>query len=332
MKALIRKLTEAFGPSGFEDDVRALIRAEVEPFADDIEVDAIGNLIVHKKGDGSGLKVIVAAHMDEIGLMASHITKEGFVRVTNIGYIFPQTLRGSRVHFTGGAVGSLFSEHVEFRDQNKVGTLSDHFVDVGATSREDCPVKIGEAAAFVRDMAQVGNRLIAKSMDDRIGCVVAIEMLKRLEATPHDLYVVFTVQEEVGLRGARAAANRILPDVAIAIDVSPTGDILHTLKMDSRLGGGPLIKILDKGMIAHRGLVEAMKKQAEVAAIPYQPEVLLVGSTDAMVMQVAGPGCAAGAISIPCRYVHTQSEMVDLDDVENCIRLLTAVIANPIDL
>ncbi|RMH01451.1 MAG: M42 family peptidase [Chloroflexi bacterium] len=330
MNELIKKLTEAYGPAGFEDQVRDLIQPEVAPYADEIKVDALGNLIVHKKGDGSGLKVMIAAHMDEIGVMVTHITKEGYVRFTNIGGVYPRTLHGNRVRFADGTIGIISTEPLA--DRNKVNSLDKHFIDVGATSSEDCPVKVGDAAGFWREFAVLGSRLVAKSMDDRIGCVVAIEALKRLKETPHDVYFVFSVQEEVGTRGAQTAANALNPDVGIALDVTLTGDTPEARPMAVSLGKGTAIKVKDTGMIAHAGLVKLMRQRAEEAGIPYQMEVLEGGTTDARPMQIANAGCAAGCISIPCRYVHSQSEMVDGNDVENSVRLLVEILSKPIAL
>jgi endoglucanase len=169
-------------------------------------------------------------------------------------------------------------------------------------------------------------------MDDRIGCVVAIEALKRLSTTPHDVYFVFSVQEEVGTRGAETAANAISPDVGIALDVTTTGDVPEAIAMSVSLGQGPAIKVKDSGMIAHTGLVRLMRQRAEEGNIPYQLEVLTGGSTDARSIQISNGGVMAGCISIPCRYVHTQSETVDADDVEGCIKLLVEILANPIEL
>ncbi|RMD51406.1 MAG: M42 family peptidase [Candidatus Thermofonsia bacterium] len=330
MNELIKKLVEAYGPSGFEDGMRDLIRPEVAPYADDIQVDALGNLIVHKKGNGSGLKVMVAAHMDEIGVMVTHITKEGFLRFTNIGGVLPHNLNGSRVRFANGTIGVVASERIT--DRSKVLGLDKHYIDVGATSPEDCPVQVGDAAGFVRPFLAQGKRLTAKSMDDRIGCVVAIEALKRINETPNDLYIVFSVQEEVGVRGAQTAAQAIDPDVGIALDVTLTGDVPSARSMAVSLGKGAAIKVKDSGMIAHAGLVRLMRQRAEENNIPYQLEVLDGGTTDARSMQIANGGSAAGCISIPCRYVHSQSETVDADDVQACIELLAAILANPIDL
>lgn len=330
MNDLVAKLVEAIGPSGFEDHVREMVRAEVEAHADEIQVDALGNLVVRKRGDGSGRKVMIAAHLDEIGVMVTHITKEGFLRFTNIGGVYPHTLMGARVQFADGTLGVVYSERLE--DRGKVHGLDKHYIDVGASSRDDCPVRVGDAAGFYGPFAAQGEQLIAKSMDDRIGCAVAIAALQQLEMTPHDVYFVFSSQEEVGTRGAQAAANAIEPEIGIALDVTATGDTPGARAMAVELGKGPAIKVKDTGMIAHGGLVQLMRQRAEEAGISHQMEVLEAGSTDARSIQIAGAGSAAGTISIPCRYVHSQSEVVNAGDVENCVRLLVAILSQPIEL
>jgi endoglucanase len=234
------------------------------------------------------------------------------------------------VQFADGLIGLVHGEPLA--DRGNVHPLNKHYIDVGAGSREDCPVQIGAAAGFERRFIAQGNRLTAKSMDDRIGCAIAIEALRRLSSTPHDVYFVFSVQEEVGTRGAQVAANAIAPDVGIALDVTLTGDLPEADSMAVSLGKGPAIKVKDSGMIAHQGLVALMKQRAAEAGIPFQLEVLVGGTTDARPMQIAGPGCAAGCISIPCRYVHTQSETVDAGDVENCVQLLVEILQKPIEL
>lgn len=330
MNDLIKKLVEAYGPSGFEDQMRDLIRPEVEPYVDEVRVDALGNLIALKRGDGQGLKVMIAAHMDEIGLMVTHVTKEGFLRFTNIGGVRPHGLWGSRVQFANGVIGVIGSDRLD--DRHKIHPLNKHYIDVGATSPDDCPVGVGDAAGFMQPFIANGSLLTSKTMDDRIGCVVAIETLKRLQNTPHDVYFVFSVQEEVGTRGAQAAANGLDPDVGIALDVTITGDVPECAPMSVSLGKGAAIKVKDSGMIAHAGLVRLMRQRAEAANIPFQMEVLDGGSTDARSIQIANGGAAAGCISIPCRYVHSQSETVHVGDVQACIDLLVKILANPIEL
>lgn len=330
MDELIKKLVESFGPSGFEDQIRELIRKEVDGLADEITIDAMGNLIVHKEGEDDGLKVMIAAHMDEIGIMTTHITEKGFLRFTKIGGLRPQALMGGRIQFADGLIGTIYTEKLE--TWNKLHPLDKHYIDVGGTSREDCPIEVGTTGGFLGPFIAQGTRRIAKSMDDRIGCAVAIEALKQLDQSPHDLYFVFSVQEEVGTRGAQAAANKLQPDVGLAIDVTMAGDTPEAPIMPVELGAGPAIKVKDAGMIAHSGLVRQMRARAEELDIPYQLEVLEGGSTDARSMQIAGPGSAAGCLSIPCRYVHTPSEIVDIQDVENAVRLLVSLISQPIEL
>ncbi|MCL4804600.1 MAG: M20/M25/M40 family metallo-hydrolase [Anaerolineae bacterium] len=334
MNDLIRMLVEAYGPSGFEDGIREIIRPLVEPHVDEVRVDAMGNLIAFKRaagGQANPHKVMIAAHMDEIGVMVSHITEKGFLRFTNIGGVFSHTLMGGRVRFEDGTLGVIGSDRID--DRSAIHPLSKHFIDVGATSREDCPVRVGQAANFDRPFEARGRHLTAKSMDDRIGCVVAIEALRHLPADiAHDLYFVFSVQEEVGTRGAEVAANGIMPDVSIALDVTLTGDVPEARPMDVSLGSGPAIKVKDSGMISHPGLVRLMRRRAEEAGITYQMEVLDGGSTDARAMQLAGPGSVAGCISIPCRYVHSPSETVDAEDVAGAVALLVALLTGDMEL
>jgi endoglucanase len=330
METLIKRLVETYGPSGYEDQVREMIRQEIEPYADDMAVDAMGNLIAHKAGDGTGLKVMIAAHMDEIGVMVTHVTEKGFLRFTNIGGVRPHTLMGARVRFANGTTGVVYSEKLE--NAKQIHPLQKHFIDVGASGRDDCPVEVGAAACFERSFVRRGAHYTAKSMDDRIGCAVAIETMRRLESTPHDLYFVFSVQEEVGTRGAETAANALGPDVGIALDITLAGDPPGAPTIAVNLGAGTAIKVKDSGMIAHAGLVRHMRQVAEDAGVDYQLEVLERGTTDARSMQIAGPGCAAGCISIPCRYAHSQSETVAVDDVQGSVQLLTEILSRPIAL
>jgi endoglucanase len=298
--------------------------------ADELTIDTLGNLIAMKRGDGTGEKVMIAAHMDEIGVMITHVTAEGYLRFTNIGGVSAHTLLGGRVRFADGQIGIIHADR--FEDAAKVHRLAKYFIDVGAASRETCSVSVGAPAGFFRPFLAQDGRWTAKSMDDRIGCVVAIEALRQLESTPHDVYFVFSVQEEVGTRGAMTAANALTPDIGIALDVTLTGDTPNARTMAINLGEGPAIKVKDSGMIAHVGLVRLMRQRAEAAGIPYQLEVLDGGSTDARSMQIAGPGVAAGCLSVPCRYVHSQSETVAASDVENAVKLLVAILSQPMPL
>lgn len=333
MKKLLQTLTETFGPSGYEDEVRKIVRNEVEALADEIRVDTLGNLIVHRRPTKSGQapkRIMIAAHMDEIGVIVSHVDENGFVRFSPMGGVFRRYVLGGRVRFLNGTQGIIGFDRLD--NVNELPTLDKVYIDVGATSPKDCPVKIGDVAAFERQYSDLGDRLVAKSMDNRVGVLVAIETLRALKSTPFDLYFVFTTQEEVGIRGATTSAYGVDPDVGIALDVTPTGDTPNALRMEMALGKGPCIKIQDVGMIADPRVVQWMIHTAEKNKIPYQREVLLIGGTDARAIQLTRAGVPAGCISIPVRYVHSPSEMVDYSDVQNAVKLLSALLRTPIDL
>ncbi len=331
MKSLIKKLVETVGPSGYETKIREVVKNEVEKYADEIHTDAMGNLIVRKgRKSEPGLKIMLSAHMDEIGLMVTHVDKNGFARFTTIGGVRPHNCLGGRVRFLNGVAGVIGGEKLE--NINHVHAIENMFIDFGAKSPEDSPIKIGDVAAFDRPFEDLGNRLIAKSMDDRISVAVLIDVLKKVKNSPHELYFVFSTQEEVGLRGATTAAYGIDPDLGIAVDVTTTGDTPRGTLMDVKLGAGPAIKIKDGGMLSDPQLIEAMVQCAQQLKIPYQLEILLGGTTDAKAMQITKAGMPAGCVSIPTRYVHSPSEMVDFNDVENAVKLLSKLISEPINL
>jgi tetrahedral aminopeptidase len=328
---LIRKLTEAWGPSGYEHQIRALIHEEVAALADEIHVDGLGNLIC-RVGTG-GKKVMVAAHMDEIGVMANYAEPNtNYLRFTNIGGLLQNTLHGNRVRFEDGTIGVVAVHDAFGHSRRNSPDLDGFYIDVQSENGE-MMVQPGSPAGFWREMEVRGNRVIAKSLDDRIGCVVAIETMRRLNKNaPNEIYFAFTVQEEVGARGAIAAAYNIAPDVGIALDVTGTGDEIKNRKMAIKLGAGAAIKVQDSSLIVPPAVRDWMVARAETENIPYQLELLIGGGTDAAAIQTARAGVPSGCISIPCRYVHTTSETVDLGDVTACIDLLTSLVANPIEL
>jgi len=331
MKTLIQKLVETISPSGYEAAIREVIKAEIAAYADDIQVDALGNLIARKGTKGKdGKRIMLAAHMDEIGVMVTHVDENGFVRFAPIGGVFPVNLPGGRVVFANGTLGTIGRERPE--DPSKVQSLEHLFIDVGATSHANCPVKIGDVAGFQRPFVDLGDRLMAKSMDDRVGVAILIETLHQIKQTPNELVFVFSTQEEVGCRGATTAAYAIDPDIGIASDVTSTGDTPKSARMDVSLGKGPAIKVRDSGMLADPHLVKCMVAAAEKAKIPYQLEVLEGGTTDARSMQISRAGMSAGCLSIPCRYVHSPSEVVDYNDVLNSVKLFVALFSQPVHL
>ncbi len=325
MRNMIRQLVEAYGPSGHEEQVRALIETEIRDLADDIRTDALGNLIAFRKGRGNGRRIMLSAHMDEIGVMVSYVDKRGFLRINPIGGVQPLHAVTGRVRFADGTTGVIGMEKQD--DQSKIPVMDKLFVDVGATGPRDCTVKVGDAACFDRQMTETGGNLVAKAMDDRIGCAVLIAVMKALECSPHDLFFVFSVQEEVGLRGATTSAFGILPELGIAVDVTGCPDTPEApYKMAVALGKGPAIKIKDAGMLASPKIKDWMIDTAEKHGIPHQLEVLPFGATDARAMQTTQGGVLSGCLSIPCRYVHSTSETVSYNDVRNAVKLLTAML------
>lgn len=323
MKSVIKQLTEAFGPSGYETEVTELIKTMVEKHVDEIKTDVMGNLIAIKKGSTDGKSIMFAAHTDEIGLVVTHIDDKGFLRFGNVGGVGISTLVGNRVRFAGGAVGAIYQEKGSWKEL----TLDKLYIDIGAETKEDAleKVKVGEFGIFHREFEDLGNRLIAKSMDDRVGCAVLIEALKKIQNPKNTLYFVFTTQEEVGLRGARTAAYGIEPDLGIALDVTLTGDMPEARRMDVSLGEGAAIKVKDSSLIVHPKVKDLLVDLAEEKQIPYQLEVLEAGGTDAGAIHVTRDGVRSGAISIPTRYVHSPSEMVDIRDIEACVDLVIAL-------
>ena len=316
--------------SGHEAQVRALIAERVRDYADDVRTDALGNLIVLKEGTGGGKRVMVAAHMDEIGLIATFVDKKGFLRFGRLGGVRPLSVLGQRVRFGNGILGVIGAE--KGASGPALPPWEEMYIDVGASSPEDAPVGVGDAACFDEPLVVQGNRLIAKAMDDRIGCALGVQALLELGETPNDVYFVFTVQEEVGIRGATVSAFGVEPEVALALDVTLVGDTPEASPMAVSLGQGPAIKVMDSGMLTHPGVKRWMVQTAERAGIPYQLEVLLAGATDAAAMQRSRAGVPAGCLSVPTRYVHSPSEVVDYGDVQAGVRLLVELLGNPITL
>jgi tetrahedral aminopeptidase len=330
MKELIRKLSETYGPAGREETIAAVIHDEIADYVDETYTDVIGNLYAVK--NGSGAKVMIAAHMDEIGVIVTFIEEKGFLRFSNVGGVSPYILLGQQVVFANGTVGTV---SVEKLDDIKKLAFDKMYIDIGARDKEEASAKvsIGDVATYFRLLSQNGGRVIGKAMDNRAGCAVLIKTLQELGKTENTILAVFTAQEEVGLRGSRTSSYKLDPDVGLAIDVTLVGDTPEPHhKMDVSLGKGPAVKVKDTSVICHPQLKEILVTLADKNNIPYQLEVLTAGGTDAGAIHLSREGVPAGVISIPCRYVHTPGEMVDLDDMENAVRLLKLFLSGPIDL
>ena len=328
MKELIEDLCGVFGPSGQEERISEAIVQHLEGLVDEVRSDRLGNLIAVKRPTDSGAngkRIMLAAHMDEIGVMVTHVDAQGFCRFTTMGGVITQTLIGSRVEFANGVEGAFGLEgRAVPRDRP---TMQKMFLDVGATGKEDARVQVGDSAVFRSSFGAVGDRLFAPNLDDRIGCAVLIQTLRELENSPHELLAVFTVQEEVGARGATTAGYGLEPEIILAIDVTATGDFPQATPMEVALGNGPAIKIMDRRMIAHPKVRGWLESTAQAQDIPYQLEVLEYGSTDASAVQISRAGVPAGTVSIPCRYVHTPSQVADCNDARNAVRLLVSALS-----
>ncbi|NLX64170.1 MAG: M42 family metallopeptidase [Clostridiaceae bacterium] len=321
---IINKLTQTFGPSGNEKKVADLIRDMLKDKVDEVKTDVLGNLICIKKG--SGKKIMLAAHMDEIGIIVSFIDKNGFLRFSNVGGLNPFVILGKRVIFENGSVGVVWYE--ENIDDIKNIKLEKMYIDIAASSKEDAErlVNVGDMAVFEAGTILQNGRIISKSMDNRIGCAVLVQTALNQPETENEIYYVFTAQEEVGLRGAGPAAYGLMPDMALAVDVTATGDTPECKPMAVKLGAGPAIKIKDRSVIAHPEVKDLLIKCAIENNIPHQFEILSQGGTDAGSIHTTAGGIPSGGVAIPTRNVHNSAEIVDMKDVENAVKLIEAFI------
>ena len=328
---ILEKLLSCDSPPGYEKTVRDFIRETVSPFADEVRVDGLGNLLV-RKGEKAknGMRVMIAAHMDEIGLVATHIAEGGFVRVSNMGGVHGAYAVGQRVRFLNGAHGVIGHEFEGFAGE-KI-SLDKLFVDVGASSVDDCPVQVGDAAVFEGRFEELGGRWTSKALDDRVSVAVLIETLRLLGKSPHELWFVFTVMEEGGRKGAGPAAFGVDPDIAIALDVLTAGDTPKGYQSPVELGKGPVLKMMDARLIADPALMKAVEKAAAKIRLSMQRAVLKRGATDGSMIQVARDGIPTANLGIPARYIHSPVEMVDARDVEKTVSLMLELLENPIQL
>lgn len=320
----LEELTGAFGVSGSEKEVAGIIRSHISPKVDGMETDALGNVIALKKGCGENKKrIMVAAHMDEIGFSVVSVNDKGFVRLRAIGGVSVHASFMGHVRFKNGTIGMI--GHDGDLSENKNNDIGRLYADTGARSREEAlkMVSVGETACYHSCHIEFPNgRVLSKALDDRIGCYVLMESIMRGIRPYHDIYFVFTVQEEVGLRGARVAANRVDPHIGVAVDICGSYDTPGTPEGNVVMGGGASIKINDASVLCDEELVGIMERTAKENDIKHQMEVLPAGGTDAGAINMAHNGVKAAGISIPTRYGHSSGAMVDMGDVECCIRLL----------
>jgi endoglucanase len=334
---LLQELCETPGIPGREERLRALVRRELGPVVDELRVDALGNLIGVKRKPGAP-KLMIAAHMDEIGFVVTHIDKErGWLRVVGLGGHDPRNMVAQRVTVCaegGDLPGILYPgvkpPHIQTdEDRKKQFVVSDFFIDLGMpAARVRELVAIGTPVTLHRQFQTIGECVTCKALDDRVAVYVMLRTLQRVQTFGFETYAVATVQEEIGLRGALTSAFGIYPDVGIALDVTPAADIPGVPEHEqvSRLGQGTAIKLLDSSAISHPKLVAYLKELATRRTISWQPEILPRGGTDAGAMQRIQAGVAVGTISIPTRYIHTSVEMAHQADIDASIALMAAFI------
>ncbi|HIU74873.1 MAG TPA: M42 family metallopeptidase [Candidatus Pelethocola excrementipullorum] len=324
---LFKELTQLHGVSGYEREVREFIKGKAAPYADEITEDAIGNLIVLKKGSAPDKKkIMLAAHMDEIGVQVIKIEENGMIMIKSLGCSWIYTAYQSRVQFRNGTIGVIASRVRPEQIDNKFVNL---YVDIGVSSKEEVLkyVDVGDVGVYMGPYAELAGEFItAKAIDDRVGCYMLLETLKNLKEVKNDIYFVFTVQEEEGCRGSKVTAERIQPDLGVAVDVTPGMDRPGDLEGSNTPGNGTAIKISDTSVICDEYLVEKMIDCCKREQIKYQKDVIYVGGTDASSINLSHYGVKAAGISVVTRYTHGPNAIVNKDDIRASIALLTGFV------
>ncbi|MGN4124122.1 M42 family metallopeptidase [Lysinibacillus sphaericus] len=339
---MFKDLTDANGIAGNERAPREVMKKYIAPYADSVETDNLGSVIAKKVGDENGPKIVVAGHLDEVGFMVTQIDDKGFIKFQTVGGWWSQVMLAQRVTITTrkgeeiiGVIGSKPPHILPAEVRNKVVDIKDMFIDVGAASKEEVlewGVRPGDMVTpyFEFNVMKNDKYLLAKAWDNRIGCAIAIDVMKALkdEKHPNILYSVGNVQEEVGLRGAKTATHKIQPDIGFAVDVGVAGDTpgVTPKESNSKMGAGPQIVVYDASMVSHRGLREFVLDVADDNNIPYQFEAMAGGGTDAGSIHVTANGVPALSIGIATRYIHSHAGILHRDDYDNAVKLMVEVI------
>ncbi|WP_153730599.1 M42 family metallopeptidase [Sporosarcina obsidiansis] len=339
---MLKELTDARGIPGNEREARDVMKKHIEPFADQIEHDGLGSLIALKEGDTNGPKIMIAGHLDEVGFMVTRIDDKGFIYFQTVGGWWSQVMLAQRVSIVTrsnetitGVIGSKPPHILPPEARKKPVDIKDMFIDVGAASKEEVlewGILPGDMVVpyFEFTVMKNENYLLAKAWDNRIGCAIAIEVMKQLkdENHPNRVYSVGAIQEEVGLRGAKTATNKIQPDIGFAVDVGIAGDTpgISSKEAVGNMGEGPQILLYDASMVSHRGLRNFVVETAEDLGIPYQFATMAGGGTDAGSIHLSGTGIPTLAICIPTRYIHSHAAMLHREDFENTVRLLVELV------
>ena len=335
---LLAEICEVAGTSGFEQRVREIVLREVTPLVDEVSIDNMGNVTAIKKGKDSSKKVMIGAHMDEIGFIVTHIDDNGFIYFHTLGGFDPKTLTAQRVIIHGkkdviGVMGSKPIHLMNAADRAKVPTIKDYFIDTGRSKKElDKIISVGDTITRERELIEMGDCLNCKSLDNRVSVFILIEMFREMKKKPtYDVYGVFTVQEEIGIRGANVSSMDINPDFGFGLDTTIAWDTPGSTKQEqvSALGEGACIKVMDSSTVCDYRMVAYMKEIAKKKKLKTQLEILPAGGTDTAGIQRMNPGGSiAGAVSIPTRHIHQVIEMVHKKDVRGAIDLLRHSVEN----
>jgi len=326
---LLANLSEAFGPSGFEEPVRSVLTEELAPHGDRAETDSMGNLLISKGLDRSGPRGLVAAHMDEVGFLIDDIDDQGFLRFKTLGGFDPRVLPSKRVvcgpNRVPGVVGAT-PNHLLDKDDDRAPRIDDLYIDIGATSREEATklVGVGEAAAFDTAFAALGELIKGKALDDRAGCYIAARLA--MSDVPLPMHYAFTVQEEVGLRGAKVAANRVRPDFAVVLEATTCADRPDptTAGHSTYMGRGPVLTFQDSSSVPNKALLDLLVETAKQEGIPFQWKETTLGGNDAGSIHKASGGIPTVSVSLPCRYIHSPCSFLYKSDIEHTVGLVEA--------
>jgi len=334
----LEKLSNANGVTGREAEVRDLMKKYLKPYVDETREDKLGNLIAFKKGNKDAPTVMLAAHMDEVGLMIKNIKKKGFLQFAKVGGIDDRVLLAQKVivHTDKGPLTGVIGSkpvHIQKEEERKKFIEADRlFIDVGARDKNEAEkmgVQVGDVVSFDTKFVQIGeNVVLGKALDDRIGCAMMVETLRRLQKVDCNVYAVGTIQEEVGLRGATIAAFQVAPDVCIVLESTVAGDMpgVEEGKAPAKVGEGPVLTVADAGLIAHPKVLRLLIDSAKENKIPYQLETGIRGSTDAARISLSREGVPSGVISVATRYIHSPAAILNLEDAEKTVKLAVVAI------
>jgi len=332
---LLEKLSNAFGPSGSEDDVADLLKKELEAYADETHVDKLGNVLFYHNGKEGSPKIMLAAHMDEIGFIVTFVEETGFLRFDTIGGITNIIMPGQRVLLRGdkgylkGIIGTKPPHLMTVEELGKIIPKEDLFIDVGADSigqAKEKGVDVGTMGVFDVDFADLGDGYYrGKSFDDRAGCTVLAEVFKALKDSSYNVVAVGSVQEELGIRGAKTAAWQVDPDFGLALEGTFVSDVPATRpdRVSSKIKGGPVVTIMDRSSFTHPHVLKTLIKVGREKSIPFQFKQVPVGGTDAGAIHLTKAGVPSGTVAVPCRYIHGPASILHVDDLRNTTRLVT---------